>query len=129
MNPYTFEQTTSLADAIAAQSEPGGFLLAGGTDLIAQMKAGQRAPTRIVDVKKIPEMIHVGQAPDGGLVGISEQRHEQRAQVFGECQVQHEIQRVAPRLGGKLRHVPALVVAVAGIVHLHDAQLVPLAVE
>lgn len=67
MNPYTFEQTTSLADAIAARSDPGGFLLAGGTDLIAQMKAGQRAPTRIVDVKKIPEMVHVGQAPDGGL--------------------------------------------------------------
>lgn len=67
MNPYTFEQTTSLADAIAARSDPGGFLLAGGTDLIAQMKAGQRTPTRIIDVKRIPEMVNVGAAPDGGL--------------------------------------------------------------
>lgn len=67
MNPYTFERSTSLAEAVAARSDPGGYLLAGGTDLIAQMKAGQRAPTKIVDVKQIPEMVHVGATSDGGL--------------------------------------------------------------
>lgn len=67
MNPYIFHKTTSLADAIAARGEPDGYLLAGGTDLIAQMKAGQRTPAKIVDVKHIPELNHVGEASDGAL--------------------------------------------------------------
>lgn len=67
MNPYIFEKSTSLADAITACSDPGGYLLAGGTDLIAQMKAGQRTPTKIVDVKKVPELTHVGATADDGL--------------------------------------------------------------
>lgn len=67
MNPYTFQISTSLAEAVAARGDPGGYLLAGGTDLIAQMKAGQRAPTKIVDVKQIPELSRVGATPDGGL--------------------------------------------------------------
>ena len=67
MNPYTFEKSTSLADAVAARSDPGGYLLAGGTDLIAQMKAGQRTPTKIVDVKQVPELSRVVRRRTAGL--------------------------------------------------------------
>ena len=43
MNPYTYQKAATLADAVAARTTPGGYVFAGGTDLIAQMKAGQRA--------------------------------------------------------------------------------------
>ena len=36
-----------------------GYILAGGTDLLVQMKSGARPPGVIVDVKKIPEMVSI----------------------------------------------------------------------
>ena len=67
MNPYTYQKAATLADAVAARSTPGGYVLAGGTDLIAQMKAGQRQVSNIIDVKKIPELANITEAAAGGL--------------------------------------------------------------
>ena len=67
MTPYNYRKAATLADAVAARGQPGTFLLAGGTDLIAQMKSGHRAPVNVIDVKSIPELANVQATADGGL--------------------------------------------------------------
>src|SRR5205085_11752009 len=42
-------------------------ILAGGTDLLVQMRAGSVKPGVIVDIKKIPEMTGIEQTADGGF--------------------------------------------------------------
>ena len=77
MNPYNYQKAATLADAVAARGQPGTFLLAGGTDLIAQMKSGHRAPVNVVDVKSIPELASVQATGDGGLeIGAGFERAE-----------------------------------------------------
>ena len=44
MKPFSYHKATSIEDAIAQRAATGARVLAGGTDLIAQMKAGQLAP-------------------------------------------------------------------------------------
>jgi CO/xanthine dehydrogenase FAD-binding subunit len=59
MKPFSYHKATSIEDAIAQRAATGARVLAGGTDLIAQMKAGQRAPEHIIDVKSVPELTGV----------------------------------------------------------------------
>jgi carbon-monoxide dehydrogenase medium subunit len=51
--------------AFAAAS--GARILAGGTDLLVQMRSGAVRPSLIVDIKKIAEMTTIEQAPDGSF--------------------------------------------------------------
>jgi len=68
MTPYSYQRPQTLADVIAARGQAADtFLLAGGTDLIAQMKSGQRRPAHVVDVKAVPEMSQIQEIGDGGL--------------------------------------------------------------
>jgi carbon-monoxide dehydrogenase medium subunit len=46
----------------------GARVLAGGTDLIVQMKAGRARPGAVVDVKRVPGAIGITRAADGGYV-------------------------------------------------------------
>lgn len=53
----TYSAPTSLAEATRALAADGGAkLLAGGTDLLVQMKLGLRSPQQVVDLKHIPEL-------------------------------------------------------------------------
>jgi CO/xanthine dehydrogenase FAD-binding subunit len=62
-----YEAPRSLADAITLmQSDPGARVLAGGTDLLVQFRAGMRTPTAFVDVKRIPELVGI-RMDDSGL--------------------------------------------------------------
>ncbi len=56
MLSFNYFQPRSLEEALALQAGCGGgsLWLAGGTDLLVQMKAGQRAPEQVVDLKRIP---------------------------------------------------------------------------
>jgi CO/xanthine dehydrogenase FAD-binding subunit len=45
--------------------------LAGGTDLIVQMRSGRLQPQRIVDLKRIPELIGIKVDQDGFLIGAA----------------------------------------------------------
>ena len=54
--------------AFAAAAAGTARILAGGTDLLVQMKAGAVRPGTIIDIKKIGEMMAIEQAPDGGFV-------------------------------------------------------------
>ena len=55
-----YEAPTTVADAVKLiQSDPGAKILAGGTDLLVQFRAGLRQPTAFVDVKRIPDLVDV----------------------------------------------------------------------
>ena len=60
----------TLDEAVAAFAAAGGDarILAGGTDLLVQMRAGMVRPGLIVDIKKIAEMNSIEQTADGGFV-------------------------------------------------------------
>src|SRR5580698_376118 len=53
-------------------SAPAARVLAGGTDLIVQMKAGRVSPGAVVDLKRIPGAVGIRRAADGGyLIGAA----------------------------------------------------------
>src|ERR1700741_543085 len=59
----------TLDEAIGAFAAAGSAarILAGGTDLLVQMRAGVVRPGLIVDIKKIAEMTAIEEAADGGF--------------------------------------------------------------
>lgn len=73
MSQLVFQAPSTLAEAfgmLGAGSAAGGVAtrpLAGGTDLIVQMRSGRVHPERIVDLKRIPELIGI-RADGGGFV-------------------------------------------------------------
>jgi carbon-monoxide dehydrogenase medium subunit len=52
--PRSIEQAISLL-----RTDPGAAILAGGTDLLVQYRAGLKRPTVFVDVKRIPELVGI----------------------------------------------------------------------
>lgn len=40
-------------------ADPGARVLAGGTDLLVQVRAGLRQPTAYIDIKRIPELLDI----------------------------------------------------------------------
>ncbi len=50
--PQNLQDAVALLAGVSGEARP----LAGGTDLIAQMKENRRSPSLVVDVKKIPEL-------------------------------------------------------------------------
>jgi len=67
MSDIRYVAPATLDDAIAAFSSEGARVLAGGTDLIVQMRAGHARPRVIVDVKRIPELMRIDEGPAGGF--------------------------------------------------------------
>jgi carbon-monoxide dehydrogenase medium subunit len=59
----------TLDEAIGAFAAAGSAarILAGGTDLLVQMRAGMVSPGLIVDIKKIPAMTAIEETADGGF--------------------------------------------------------------
>jgi len=54
-----YEAPSSLARAIELLGESGARVLAGGTDLLVQMRSGRATPRVFVDVKRIPETTRI----------------------------------------------------------------------
>ena len=62
-----FETPKSIEDAITLlAADPDAKILAGGTDLLVRLRAGQITPSAIVDVKHIDEMTTITRSDDGG---------------------------------------------------------------
>lgn len=64
---YAAPKTLDEAVALLASANGAGRILAGGTDLLVQMRAGVVAPGLIIDVKKLPEMMTISKEKDGGF--------------------------------------------------------------
>ena len=69
MHELHYEAPTSLDQAVSLLATVGddGRLLAGGTDLIIQMRAGVRQPGQVIDAKKIPELQTLSYDAKSGL--------------------------------------------------------------
>jgi CO/xanthine dehydrogenase FAD-binding subunit len=67
----------SLAEAVAMLAAgENAAVLAGGTDLLVQMRARTRAPDCIVDLKRIPGMSGIVVDAHGALIGAATPGHE-----------------------------------------------------
>ena len=69
MRAFEYLAPTTVGEALTALSEKGGRSrpLAGGTDLIGQLRRGERVADLVVDVKKIPELNGIAFGPGEGL--------------------------------------------------------------
>ncbi len=69
MEAFDFASPQSLDEALALLASKGdnARIIAGGTDILVQMRAGRRNPEVVVDVKSIPEMTELSYSPQSGL--------------------------------------------------------------
>ncbi len=68
MNDFDYVAVKTLPEAVKALAGPGARVLAGGTDLIVQLRSGKAQASLLVDVKAIPELNAVQFSPQSGLV-------------------------------------------------------------
>ena len=68
-----FEAPRRVEDAVALLAKHGAAAraLAGGTDLLAQMRSGTRRPAVIVDLKRIDELLRVSESGGGLVIGAA----------------------------------------------------------
>ena len=73
MRDFEYEAPTSLADAVALLSRHNGRArpLAGGTDLIDQVRIGRLEPDVVIDVKKIAELNRLENSSQGLRIGAA----------------------------------------------------------
>ena len=127
MQDFVYERPETIREAIAAMRADDARALAGGTDLVPQLREGRRRAARIVDLKHIPEMMEITVLPDGSVsigaaaTATAVARHAaiavgypavaESAQLIGGVQVQNRaslggnICNAAPSADG----VPALI--------------------
>lgn len=130
MSGMDYLAPATVADAVSAlkQANGGARLLAGGTDLLVQMRGGRAKPQLVIDLKRIPGMTDiraegggfvVGAATSGAVIGEHEALRKawpgvvEAANLIGSTQVQGRAS-----LGGNLCNaspaadsVPALIAA------------------
>jgi len=61
--PATLQEATKLLAAANGSAK----ILAGGTDIIVQLREGLRDAGQVIDVKKIPELMELSFSPQHGL--------------------------------------------------------------
>jgi carbon-monoxide dehydrogenase medium subunit len=73
MRDFEYEAPTTLADAVQVLAKPDGRArpLAGGTDLIDQIRVGRQQPDVVVDIKKIPDLNVLDSGAGGLRVGAA----------------------------------------------------------
>jgi xanthine dehydrogenase YagS FAD-binding subunit len=65
---FAYQRAAQVRDALTAVADDAGArYLGGGTNLVDLMKCGVEAPTRLVDLRRLP-LDGVRDTPDGGLV-------------------------------------------------------------
>ncbi len=64
---YAAPESIDAAVALLNEFEAGAHVLAGGTDLLVQMRSGLAEPRLIVDIKQIPETLDISDDDDGGF--------------------------------------------------------------
>ena len=70
LREFEYYEPTSLEEAsrILAEAEPDARVLAGGTDLVVDMKTGRMRPSTVVNLKRIPDLAEIEDV--GGLTRI-----------------------------------------------------------
>jgi carbon-monoxide dehydrogenase medium subunit len=83
---YLAPETVAEAVKALGQASGGARVLAGGTDLLVQMRMGRVKPALVVDIKRIPGMLDIREEQGGFVVG---------AAVPGAALFEHEALRKA----------------------------------
>jgi carbon-monoxide dehydrogenase medium subunit len=67
--PFEIFQPTSISEAseLHRKNGPGGYFLAGGTDLVIAIKEKGLLPRYVVDLKRIPSLSGIRETSDGSL--------------------------------------------------------------
>jgi carbon-monoxide dehydrogenase medium subunit len=78
MRPFDFYQPTTFEEAFELLNTPGVVvhLMAGGTDLIPQLRDGMVMPDVVVDVKGLPGLRDLRETDEGLLVGAALRMNE-----------------------------------------------------
>jgi carbon-monoxide dehydrogenase medium subunit len=73
MPSLSFTAPTTVDEAINALARAPGLAkpLAGGTDLLVQMRSGRMRPELIVDIKRIPDLIGIRETDDSFVIGAA----------------------------------------------------------
>jgi carbon-monoxide dehydrogenase medium subunit len=73
MPSLSFSAPTSIDEAVKTLAGASGMakVLAGGTDLLVQLRSGRTRPDLIVDTKRIPGMIGIREESDRFVIGAS----------------------------------------------------------
>src|SRR5580704_2221826 len=67
MKTFDYVRPATIAEAVAAASEPGAAYLAGGTNLLDLMKGGITQPRRLVDLNHLPGLDAIEPLADGSV--------------------------------------------------------------
>ena len=69
MREFEYVAPGSVSEAVAALAEKGeaARVLAGGTDVLVEMRTGRRNVDRLVDLKAVPELNELSYSPERGL--------------------------------------------------------------
>jgi carbon-monoxide dehydrogenase medium subunit len=71
LSQFDYVSPTSAEDAAAALVATGARALAGGTDLLVQLRAGRIAPSVIVDLKRIPDATGIREEAGAFVIGAA----------------------------------------------------------
>lgn len=114
MYAFEYEAPTSLKDAVQCLAKHNGSArpLAGGTDLIDQMRIGRLSPSVVVDLKKVAELnilavdqrgLHIGAAVPCSKIYNSPVVNESYAALADSCRIIGGIQiQSRASIGGNL---------------------------
>lgn len=74
LHPYEYHRPDSLREALDLLTEHAGDVMpiAGGTDLVPNMKHGLFTPSHLVSLRAVPEMKGVAVGPEGIEIGAAE---------------------------------------------------------
>lgn len=67
MRSFEYVNATNIKTAIALLSEPATEAIAGGTDLLGELKARLRSPRRLVNLKTLAKLREIRYSPQAGL--------------------------------------------------------------
>ena len=132
MQEFVYERPQTIEDAVAAMGAGDARALAGGTDLVPQLREGRRRAGRVVDLKRIAELTAIVALPDGAFgIGAAATasavaRHAglaaafpavaQSAQLIGGVQIQNRAS-----LGGNICNAAPSADAVPALI-CHEAR-------
>jgi xanthine dehydrogenase YagS FAD-binding subunit len=71
MNSFEHIETQDLASALTILREPRTAALAGGTDLVGELKRGIQSPDRVIDLKRVHSLKGISAGPDLRLGAIT----------------------------------------------------------
>lgn len=83
---YAAAATVDEAVSLLAAGGPSARVLAGGTDILVQLREGLREADLLVDVKKVPELMAIDFAPHSGLrLGAAVPCYR----LYGDARIRH----------------------------------------